>query len=235
MDQKFGHVIARGDATFIALVKDALDECKNLPEPLQDIIAADYVIESKSPLEMVNSGAIIPGSKNAHWPKGKPAEGHVMAHNVLYVNEKIARTKPARARHIVRHELFHVVLLTDAKRAELMALMLDEAGKHPTNWRGGAYQGRPSECYADTMAEAASSLDSPWDDFAYFSLDVAETSYARFIEITLRLPTPVDPPPTVDPGTPPPLPPEPDYVTALRLTLQDRDERLAIIHEKSAV
>lgn len=204
-EQKFGHVIARGSDADIALIKQALDECVNLPKPLQDCLTTDYAIEVHSPAEFKAAEALIPGTKF-------PAEGYVISKGLLWVNRRITSTKAARARHIVRHELAHVLPLTGLKKADLMGLMSKEDGSHPTDWRGGGYVNRPSECFADTFAEAASGKDSPWDDFAFFRLDVKEVDLPQFVAIALR----VDPTPPIPDPIPDPLPPQsPELKAAL--------------------
>jgi hypothetical protein len=204
-EQAFGHVIARGTPADIALIKDALDEAVNLPKPLGDCLLTDYVVEIHTPAEFVAAKALIPGTKI-------PAEGFVISDSLLWVNRRIATKKAARAKHIVRHEIAHVLPMTAVKKAELMALMSREDGSHPTDWRGGGYRGRPSECFADTFAEAASGLDSPWDDYAFFRLDVATSDVPQFAAIALRVdPDPVDP----DPPSPPLPPTSPELELAL--------------------
>jgi len=237
MQQQFGKVIAIGTEVQIALVKLALDECVNMVTPLQDVLPRVYTIEFKAPDLMIEGGAIIPGSKSATRPNGIAAEGFVKGSSLLWINAKVAKDKPWRARHIVRHELSHILPLSLDKKSELMSLMWNESGKHPTKWRGQIYQGRPEECHADTLAEAMSGKDSPWDDFAFFMLDVKDTDVHKFLDITFRV-DPVTPQPPLPPEPEPepePLPPEPDYVTALRLNLQEREARLNTIASISAL
>lgn len=223
-EKKWGQVVARGTAADIALVRKALDECVNVTSPpAEDRLKKDFVIEVHSPAEFVAAGAIIPGSKDAKHPKGVAAEGYSAPGQLpsgdLWINRKIVSRKPKRARHIVRHEISHNFPLTDEKRAEFMAKMRSKDGKRPTKWRGGLYEARPNECYADTMAEAMSNVDSPWDDYDYYLLDVDDLEVPAFVEITFRQ---TAQPPTVEPpATPlPPVDPEKQQL---------RDENAALL------
>lgn len=219
MSKTWGKVTANGSDDFIALVRLALDEAKLSPVPLETAIARNYTIEQHSNAEFRAAGYILPNDITA--------EGHVVGGDKLWVNGRIVNRKPKRARHIVRHELAHVLPLTAQKKTDVMALMAREDGTHPTTWKGGGYLGRANECYADTMAEAMSGIDSPWDDFAYYRLDVADADLPKFLDITFRADTtPVEPDPPPDP-----LPPISPDVVAVQAQLDAANQKIAAARE----
>lgn len=210
-EQKLGKVTARGSAWFINRVMQALEECVNISNPpLQDRLPREFIVEEHTKAEFKAAGYV--------FADGTVNEGRVVKlrpQTILWVRSDIMRNKPTRGKHIVRHEIFHPFPVSAAKQGELMLLMYDANGKHPTKWRG-AYQARPEECHADTCAEAASGKDSPWDDFDFFRLDVKEKDHKQFLDITLRTdPPPVEEPPTDLPVQP--LPPESPTPTVITL------------------
>lgn len=230
----WARVTARGTDADIAFVRKALDECVNVSNPpIEARIARSYAVEVHTREEFLDKGYIIPGTKTSRHPRGLAAEGYVADGRELWIRRDLVRNRPGRARHIVRHEISHVVPLTYEKRQKLMKLMKREDGSSPTEWRGGRYEARPNECYADTMAEAMSGIDSPWDDFAYYDLDVADADVPQFLTITFE-PIPEAPGggvelPEPEPPITEPVPVEPAYVVELRQTIEDQAQRLNMI------
>lgn len=201
-EQRFGKIIARGSDAFVALVGLALDECVN--QDIRNLPARDFTIEEHTPAEFRAAGYIIKAT-------GDTAEGHVVGGHKLWINSRTVAGRPKRARHIVRHEIGHVVPLTDSKRTGLMSLMLTATDAHPTVWAGGGYLSKPYECFADTFAEAVSGQDSPWDDFAFYLLDVPDADVPKLLAVAMR----VDVKPPLPPVTPDPLPPTDPKVAVL--------------------
>jgi hypothetical protein len=199
----WGRITAKGTTEQVALVRQALDEATKSPVPLETAVPRPYTIEFHSVEEFRARGYV--------FADGVVNEGRVVDRDTLWINARVARRQPRKARHIVRHEIAHVLPLTSVKKAELMLLMDKANGSHPTNWRPTIYVNRPSECYADTFAEAVSGVDSPWDDFAYYQLDIAEENHPQVVAIVFRDDTtPVSPEPL-----PEPLPlPSPELLAA---------------------
>lgn len=191
--QTFGKVTAIGSDDFLALVQQALAEAKqglHLPKPYEELLTREYTIEEHTKAEFTTA--------KYYASAGQLAEGIVVSDSRLWVRADIIRNKPARAKHIIRHEIAHAIAdiyLTQPKKLELLTIMEDKNGQHPTAWKGGKYWHRPPECYADTLAVAVSGKDSPWDDYKAYALDIKTADYWRLIDITFRMD---------------PLPPEPD-------------------------
>jgi hypothetical protein len=179
------HVIAITDRNEdLAMIQVALDECevmhRVIGERLEDTLGRDFRIYVKDSdyfraRGWVFTDGVLKGGVNA----GRVHSGD------LYVNSDMSRRLQ---KHITRHECAHVVPLSAAKRAELMQLMWTKRGKHPTDWtpEDKPYEASPEECHADTLAEAISGIDSPWDDWALYSLDVREEDHRRLMKVTFR-------------------------------------------------
>lgn len=208
-EQKFGRIIARGSDAFVALVKQALDDCS--VQRIEDLPRRDFFIEEHSPAEFRAAGYIIKAT-------GDTAEGHVVPGG-LWLNSRTVKNYPRRARHIVRHEIGHVVPLSLLKRTALMALMTDASGRPPTDWKQGGYLDKPYECFADSFAEAVSGIDSPWDDFAFYRLDVLDAVLPKFVTIVMT-PDPTPPPPAPEPIPLPPVDPMVEKLKARVLVLE---------------
>jgi len=212
----WGKVTARGSDAFVKLVRLALNECVNVNNPkLEDRLPTGYTIEEHTPEQFKQRGFV--------FDDGTVNEGRVASAGLLWVNSRIVRGKPRRARHIVRHEISHILPLSEAKKHELMALMWKKNGTHPRRWSSKLYEAQPEECHADTMAEAMSGIDSPWDDFTFYLVDVQELDHPKFLDITFRVdpPPPIpDPPPPIVPPSPVPLPPEDPVVAELEARLE---------------
>lgn len=212
-----GHIVAKGSDAFCALVGLALDECD---QPIENLPLRTYTIEEHTPAEFRDAGYVITAT-------GDTAEGYVASRDTLWLNSRVVANKPRRARHIVRHEVAHVIPLTAAKRQALMGLMVNANLEHPTDWRAGSYLDRPSESFADTFAEAVSGIDSPWDDFAFYRLDVDDGLLPKFVTIALA----PDPTPPVEPPPPDPLPPVDPIIAVLRAANAQLTEQLAEAEE----
>lgn len=215
MTETFGKITADGDTAFISLVRAALEEARHgvpLPDLYENLPAHKFTVSQHTPAEMVAKGAIIPGSKSAQNPNGIAAYGMVFDRNDLWLNAKIARNRPVLARHVIRHEIAHTLPVGLYRQSKLLPLMFKPDGTHPTSWSVSKYTMRPEECRADTLAEAVSGMDSPWDEFAYYGLDVKEDTFAQFIAIHFEQPPAPEPPPPPEPD-PVPLPlPDPRIV-----------------------
>lgn len=215
MTQRFGQIVADGDDAFIALVRQALVEARNgvpLPDVYENLPPRQFTVSQHTPAEMVAKGAIIPGSKTALRPDGVAAYGKVFDRNDLWLNARIARNQPHLARHVVRHEIAHTLPTGPFRQGKLLQLMWKPTGRHPREWYASNYIMRPEECRADTLAEAVSGIDSPWDDFKYYGLDVREGDLAQFVAIHFEKPPAPEPPPPPEPE-PEPLPlPDPRVV-----------------------
>lgn len=222
MQQTWGKVTADGDAAFIALIGQALVEAKNgvpLPAPYEELLAHNFKISAHTPAEMIASGAIIPGTKDAQHPKGIAAYGYVFDFDDLWLNLRIVTHRPNLARHISRHECAHVIPTSKDMQNDMLPLMWRENGSHPTRWKVGKYENRPEESRADTLAEAVSGIDSPWDDFHYYGLDVHEADFPAFVAIQVRAPTtPIEPP---QEPLPTPLPDPQLLILQARLDAKD--------------
>lgn len=209
-EQKVGKIIARGSAGFVALVKQALDECVN--QRIENLPKRDFTIEEHSPAEFRAEGYVIKAT-------GDTAEGYVVDRDTLWLNSRIVKNKPGRARHICRHEIWHVVPFTAAQRTDMMALMVRADGNHPTDWDNGGYLSKPYECAVDTLAEAVSGKDSPFDDFAFYRLDVVDAALPQFLTIALRADSaPIPPDPNPEPQ--PPVDPQIAVLKARVATLE---------------
>lgn len=208
--QTWGRITATGDADFIALVRAALDEAAHgypLPDKYENLPPHAFTISQHTPADMIANGAIIPGSKSEKRPQGIAAYGKVFDFNDLWLNSRIVATRPRLAKHVVRHEIAHTLKTTAADRQAFLQLMYKEDGTHPKKWAVGRYEARPEECRADTIAELVSGIDSPWDDFAYYDLDVKPKDVNTFMAIVIRsLPAAVvaEPPDAAPEVTPPP-------------------------------
>lgn len=229
-DARWANVVAFGTDDQIRLVRQALDEAAlgvDLPKPLAELLPRVMTVSFHSPREMVEKGAIIPGSKTERHPDGVAAEGYVYDYNDLWINSSIANNRPRRARHIIRHELWHPIIrgLSSVKKADLRQLMWRENGTHPQRWVASTYQMQPAECLADSLAEACSGIDSPWDDYAYYGLEIREIDFRKVVGIVFRV-DPVVITPTEDPDAevepaPSPLPMPDPQIEILR---RERDE-----------
>jgi hypothetical protein len=182
-EQRFGKVIVRGTVEDINRAKKALDECEVmhvlLGKRLEDTLSRDFYIEFHDSAYFRSRGWVFTeGSLKGSVNAGRVHDG------VLYVNSDVRNWTQ---RHIVRHEIAHVVPHGGTqKRKDLMALMWNNKGSHPATWSASSYEPRPEECAADTVAEAVSGIDSPWDDFALYDLDVHEEDHRRFMKIFFR-------------------------------------------------
>jgi hypothetical protein len=219
--QTFGKVTAVGPDDFLALVQQALAEAKqglHLPKPYEDLLTRQYTIEEHTKAEFT--------TKNYYASAGALAEGIVVSNDELWVRADVVRNKPGRAKHIIRHEIAHAiaaVYLTAPKKQELLTIMENKNGQHPTAWKGGKYWNRPPECYADTLAVAVSGKDSPWDDFKAYSLDIRTADYWRLIDITFRM----DPLPP-EPDEPDPLPLPDPRIAELEAQVKSLEAQLAM-------
>lgn len=215
MSQTFGKIVADGDAAFIALVRQALDEAKNgipLPDLYENLPPRTFTVSQHTPAEMVDNGAIIPGSRTPLRPDGVAAYGKVFDRNDLWLNARIARTQPHLARHVIRHEIAHTLPTGTTRQSKLLQLMWKPNGRHPRAWYASDYIMRPEECRADTLAEAVSGIDSPWDEFKYYGLDVRESDFAEFVAVHFEQPPAPEAEPAPQPE-PEPLPlPDPRVV-----------------------
>lgn len=203
-EQTWGKVTAVGDDEFLTLVRKALDEAAQgepLPDLFENLPPDPYRMEEHTPAEFKAKGYVIPGTNIA-------AYGYAINPHLLWINRRLVRRQPKKARHVCRHEVSHTLdgaYLDSDKRGEIMLLMEREDGSHPTRWRRRTkYENRPSEAYADSMSEAVSGIDSPWDDFAYYGCDMADNDVHLLVPITFdgnpgdgELPE-VDPLPPID-------------------------------------
>jgi hypothetical protein len=226
LSETWGQITADGDSAFIAMVRQALDEAKNgvpLPDLYENLPPRAFTVSQHTPANMLAAGAIIPGSKSEAHKFGIAAYGFVFDKNDLWLNSLIVAKRPHLARHITRHEIAHTLPTSDQDEADLLQLMWKQNGKHPQHWLVGKYEMRPEECRADTIAEAVSGLDSPWDDFKYYGLDVNGPDFPKVVEITLRAKSGT--------GTPPPDPepqPLPDpRIVELQAQVADLTARIA--------
>jgi hypothetical protein len=184
-EQRFGKIVANGDDAFIELVRQALEEASRgvpLPDLYENLPPRVFTVSQHSPGEMIQNGAIIPGRP------GVAAYGKVFDRNNLWLNLRIARRQPHLARHVIRHEVAHTLGTGGWRQRQLMSLMLKPDGTHPKAWNVGKYVMRPEECRADTIAEAVSGIDSPWDEFKYYGLNVLEERFAEFVAIHFKQP-----------------------------------------------
>lgn len=176
-EQTFGRVTVRGTDAQILIAKTAFDECDVLYDVLglrlENEVGRDYAIEFHTEAEFRQKGYVFDdGSVN--W-------GRVLgATDTLWVRDDV---RVRYIKHLIRHECCHVVPHSGKnKQADLMAFMWNRNGNHPTKWNPPKYAARPEECFADTLAEAISGLDSPWDDFNLYSLDVHEEDHRAFMK-----------------------------------------------------
>ena len=223
--QRFGQIVASGDDVFIELVREALDEAARgvpLPDVYEKLPPRVFTVSQHSPGEMVENGAIIPGRP------GVAAYGKVFDRNDLWLNARIAHKQPHLARHVIRHEVAHTLGTGPWRQTQLMSLMVKRDGSHPNAWDVGTYVMRPEECRADTLAEAVSGIDSPWDDFKYYGLNVPEESFERFVAIHFR-PPPGHEPETEHERDPEPLPLPNPRIVELEAALASANARAASV------
>lgn len=229
-EQRYGKVVARGSAAFVAQVGEALKEARqglHMPKPIEEILPRDYIIEEHTRQEFKDEGL---------YAGDDLAEGYVFNRSTLWVRADIAREKPEKAKHIDRHEVAHAIAaayLSFPKRSELLTIMHFADGSQPKKWDSGGYWARPSECYADKFAEIVSGKDSPWDEFKAYKLDIKPADFWRVIDITFRRD---DLPPAPEPD-PLPLPdprvPELEAaVAALTASIEELEAEAAVLNQK---
>ncbi len=191
MEQRFGRVIARGTESEIAMVRQALDEAKQgiaLPKPYEECLNRDFPISFHSSAEFVDTKRFVPGTRD-------PAYGYAVWSG-LWVNSDKAEDDPELGRHIVLHEIGHVLwpaYLTAEKKAALLRLMRRKDGSVPTSFRGlawgdySAYQMRPIEILCDKLAIAVSGKGSPWDAYRFFGLDIPAAALSTMVRICFQM------------------------------------------------
>lgn len=88
--------------------------------------------------------------------------------------------------YLLGHETAHSVRLTNAQRIALMSMMLPVVEYDPTSgpairraWATGKYRFRPAECWADSFAEWAFGLVSPFDR-TFYGRDIRDARYPEF-------------------------------------------------------
>lgn len=205
------NVIARGTAEQVALVKQALTESTRLD--LQSLLPADYYVEFHTPAQFLRAGYIIPGTggskpKTEANPKGGlPALGYVVGKNTLWINSDYAARRPARARHVIRHEVLHPIIAsrtTPARKAAWLPLLRQNDGDPVPDW-DEPYWNRPSEILADGLAAYVANRTSPFDGYG----DIIDPAKALKI---LTAPDPAPPEPEPEP-LPNPVP-DPELLAA---------------------
>lgn len=191
-------VIAKGTPAQIAQVKMALSE--SVKVDLESLLATDYTVEFHTPAEFKAREFFIPGTQEA-------ALGHVVGKNRLWINSLYAQRRPARARHVIRHEVLHPIITsrtTPARKAAWLPLMRQNDGDPVPDW-SEPYWNRPSEILADGLAAYVADRGSPFDGYG----DLVDPAAALKV-LTDPDPAPVEP-------EPPPLPnplPDPELLAA---------------------
>ena len=136
-------VVTHGTSAEILLVSQALSESR---VPLEPLLTHDYSITFYTPDQFREKGWTL--------PDGSVALGHVAGPNALGMNSAYAKRRPKKAKHVVRHEVFHAIQggkLTAAKKAAILPGLRKRDGTTPPRW-AGVYQDRPSEIVADGLA-----------------------------------------------------------------------------------
>lgn len=197
MEERIARFDVTGEADEIRLARAAIERCTFDFDRLK----GDVEIKFKPAAEMPP----VPGT-------GKPALAFCRSsRRVLLIRSGLRRRT---ARSVLIHEIGHIVdadRLKGARRTELMALMRQPA----SSWRGGEYQQRACECFAETFVRAFSDVRSSLE--GYYGRHVDDGKLKRYREIVLRT---ADDEPDEEPEPDPEPEPEPDET----LTLGDDDE-----------
>ena len=197
MEEPIGRFDVTGEAEEIRLARGAIERCTFDFDRLK----GDVQIKFKPAAEMPP----VPGT-------GKPALAFCRTSRRLLLIRSGLRRPTARS--VLIHEIGHIVdadRLKSARRGELMGLMRQPA----SSWRGGEYQQRACECFAETFVRAFSDVRSSLE--GYYGRHVDDSKLKRYREIVLRT---AEDEPDEEPEPDPDPEPEPDET----LTLGDDDE-----------